>query len=138
MPILQASQLRIIMLNLRAKLNVLEPISGRVNIQIQGYHILRSYWLYFSNNVSVLTIGYLCAQLLSCVWLFVTPMDCSLPASSVHGILQARILESVATYFSRGSSQPRDRTDVSCVSWIGRWIIYHWTTWKALNYRLYP
>ena len=42
MPILQASQLRIIMLNLRAKLNVLEPISGRVNIQSQGYHILRS------------------------------------------------------------------------------------------------
>ena len=36
------------------------------------------------------------------------PMDCILPGSSVHGILQARILEWVAILFSRGSSQPRD------------------------------
>ena len=36
------------------------------------------------------------------------PMDCSSPGSSVHGILQARILEWVAFPFSRGSSQPRD------------------------------
>ena len=35
------------------------------------------------------------------------PVDCSLPGSSVHGILQARILEWVAISFSRGSSQPR-------------------------------
>ena len=41
------------------------------------------------------------------------PMHCSTPGSSVHGILQARILESVAISFSRGSSQPRDRTKVS-------------------------
>ena len=41
------------------------------------------------------------------------PMDCSLPGSSVHGILQARVLEWVAISFSRGSSQPRDRTQVS-------------------------
>ncbi|CAM9632051.1 unnamed protein product [Rangifer tarandus platyrhynchus] len=38
------------------------------------------------------------------------PMDCSLPGSSVHGILQTRILEWVAIPFSRGSSQPRDRS----------------------------
>ena len=38
------------------------------------------------------------------------PMDCSLPGSSVHGIFQARVLEWVAVSFSRGSSQPRDRT----------------------------
>ena len=37
-------------------------------------------------------------------------MDCSLPGYSIHGIIQARILESVAVPFSRGSSQPRDRT----------------------------
>ena len=36
------------------------------------------------------------------------PMDCSLPGSSVHGILQARVLEWVAFSFCRGSSQPRD------------------------------
>ena len=41
------------------------------------------------------------------------PMDCSLPGFSVHGILQARILERVAISFSRGPSWPRDRTQVS-------------------------
>ena len=40
------------------------------------------------------------------------PMDCSLPGSSVHGILQAGILEWVAMPSSRGSSQPRDQTQV--------------------------
>ena len=43
-------------------------------------------------------------------------MDCSLPGFSVHGISQARILEWVAISFSRGSSQPRDRTQVSCIA----------------------
>ena len=51
---------------------------------------------------------------LSHVLLFVTPVDCSLPGSSVHGILQARILEWVAITFSTGSSRPRDRTRSSC------------------------
>ena len=44
------------------------------------------------------------------------PMDCSPPGSSVHGILQARILEWVAISFSRGSSQPRDWTQVSRIA----------------------
>ena len=43
------------------------------------------------------------------------PMDCSLPGSSVHGIFQAIVLEWMAMSFSRGSSQPRDRTRVSCI-----------------------
>ena len=43
------------------------------------------------------------------------PMDCRWPGPSVHGILQARILEWVARHFSRGSSQPRDRTQVFCI-----------------------
>ena len=47
------------------------------------------------------------------------PMDCSPPGSSVHGILQARTLEWVARPSSRGPSQPRDRTRVSCVSCLG-------------------
>ena len=42
-------------------------------------------------------------------------MDCIPPGSSVHGILQARILEWVAISFSGGSSQPRDQTQVSCI-----------------------
>ena len=44
-----------------------------------------------------------------------------LPGSSVHGILQARRLEQVAMPSSRGSSKPRDRTHISCISCIGRW-----------------
>ena len=50
------------------------------------------------------------------------PMDCSPPGSSVHGILQARTLEWVAMTSSRGSSWPRDWTQVSC---IGRQFLYH-------------
>ena len=44
------------------------------------------------------------------------PMDCSLSGCSVHGILQERILEWVAISFSRGSSRPRDGTQVSCIA----------------------
>ena len=44
------------------------------------------------------------------------PMDYSLAGSSVHGILQVRILEWVAIPFSRGSSQPRDQTCISCIA----------------------
>ena len=54
------------------------------------------------------------------------PMDCSLPGSSVPGIFQARILEWLAISFSRGSSQLRNQTRVSCISSIGRQILYHW------------
>ena len=45
-------------------------------------------------------------------------MDCSPPGSSVHGISQARILEWVAILFSRGSSRPRDQTQVCCIAGI--------------------
>ena len=43
-------------------------------------------------------------------------MDCSLPGFFVHGIFQARVLEWVAISFSRGSSWPRNRTQVSCIA----------------------
>ena len=45
-------------------------------------------------------------------------MDCSLPGSSIHGIFQARILEWIAISFSRGTSWPRNWTQVSCI--VGR------------------
>jgi len=51
-------------------------------------------------------------------------VDYSLPGSSVHGILQGRILEWVAMSSSRGSSQPRDQIQVSC---IGRCVLYHYS-----------
>ena len=47
-------------------------------------------------------------------------------SSSAHGIFQARLLEWVAISYSRGYSQSRDQTGVSCVSCIGRQILYHW------------
>ena len=55
-------------------------------------------------------------------------LNCSLPGSSVHGISQVKILEGVAISYSWASSQPRNRTCVSC---IGRWILHHCATWKA-------
>ena len=55
-------------------------------------------------------------------------MGCRPPGSSVHGISQARILEWVATSFSRDSSQTRNRTQVSCND---RQIRYHWATGEA-------
>ena len=59
-------------------------------------------------------------------------MDCSLPSSSVRGILQARILEWVDISFSRGSSRPRDRTQVSHIAG-RRFNLY--TTREALKYK---
>ena len=51
-------------------------------------------------------------------------MDCSLPGSSVHGILQAGILEWVVMPSSRGSSRPRGWTHVSSISCTGWWVLY--------------
>ena len=58
-------------------------------------------------------------------------MDCSLPGSSVHGILQARILEWAAMPSSRGSSQPRDRIQVSRIA--GRFFMV-WATRETQEY----
>ena len=60
------------------------------------------------------------------------PMDCSLPGSSVHGSFQARILEWVAISYSKGSSWPKDRTHVSCISCTGRQVLYHCSTWAPI------
>ena len=63
-----------------------------------------------------------CAKSLQLCLTLCDPMDHNPLGSSVHGILQARILEQVAISFSRGSSQPRYQTCDSCT---GRWILYH-------------
>ena len=78
-----------------------------------------------------LALWCMCGQLLSCVQLFATLMDCSSPGSSVHGIFQVRMLERVAISFSGGSSWPGDRTWISCVSCTGRQILYHRATSEA-------
>ena len=55
------------------------------------------------------------------------PMGCSLPRSSIHGIFQTRVLEWVAISFSRGSSRPRDQTQVSRI--VGRCFTVWATSW---------
>ena len=72
----------------------------------------------------------MCSDALLCLTLC-DSKDCSLPGSFVHGVFQARILEWVAISSSRGSSQPRDQTHISCVSCFGKWMLYHWATWEA-------
>ena len=77
------------------------------------------YTVFISYMDLLLYIWYMCAlsvtQLCPTLW---DPMDWSPPGCSVHGILQARILEWVAIPFSRGSSQPRDQKYASYVSCI--------------------
>ena len=72
-----------------------------------------------SHNLSIKkeSVAQLCSALCD-------PMDCSLPGYSVHRSFQARIQEWVAISSSRGSSQPMDRTYSSCVSCVGRQILY--------------
>ena len=61
-----------------------------------------------------------CLDTQSCPTLF-NPVDCSLPGSSVHGILQARILEWVAVSFSRGSSQGLNPCTLHCRGFFTIW-----------------
>ena len=63
---------------------------------------------------------FMLAKLLQSCLTLCDPMDHSLPGSSVHGILQGRILEWVAISSSRAYSWSRDQTHVSCISCIGR------------------
>ena len=76
-------------------------------------------------------VGLVPAKLLQSCPTLRSLMDCSPPVSSVHGTLQARILECVAVPSSRESSWPRDRTCVSYVSCIGRRVLYHQHTWEV-------
>ena len=82
---------------------------------------------YTHSHTRVCVCVCMCAQ--SCLT-FCDSRDSSPPGSSVHGIFQARVLEWVVISYFRRSSQPRDRTHVSCISCIGRWVLYHWATWK--------
>ena len=92
-------------------------------------------WEDIFHQISRLTIkfvnlssSYPCAQ--SCLTLRPPwTVACQTP---LHRIFQARMLERIATFYSRGSSQPRDQTCISCSYCIGRGIFfYHCTTWKA-------
>ena len=79
-------------------------------------------------SISSASVG-VCEVTQSCATLC-DPMGCSLPGSSVHGILQAIVLEWIAISFSSGSSQPRNGNGVSCTA---RQILYHRVTRKDLK-----
>ena len=69
-------------------------------------------------------------QSLSPVQLFAAPWTIACQVL-VYGIFQARILEWITISYSSGSSWPRDLSHVSCISCIGRWILYYCTTWET-------
>ena len=77
---------------------------------------ISSFWSPLS--VMAANCAVLCAKSLQSCPTFCNPKDCSPPGSSIHGILQVRILEWVAISFSRGCLPPRDQTHISKVSWI--------------------
>ena len=68
---------------------------------------------------------FLCVLLAQSCLTHQDPTDCSPPGFSAHGIFQARRLEWVAISYSMESSWPRDETRISCISCIGRQILYH-------------
>ena len=94
--------------------------------KIQSQIVLYSVFIAFSDNHASFLILYqkLTSNYFIKTWWWWShsvvslcdPMDCNLLSFSVHGILQARILEWIAISFSRGSSRPRDRTRVSRIA----------------------
>ena len=105
-----------------------------VNVTIHSFQVrdLSERWeLYLSECANIpkwSEVAQLCLTLCD-------PVDCSPPGSSIHGILQARILEWVAISFSRGSPQPRNRTQVSRIA--GRrfnlWATRRGTFWSTIQ-----
>ena len=87
--------------------NTLAKVSKPMNIKMRAAKLYNEISLHVSHCACMLS-HFSCARLCD-------PMDYSPPDSSVHGILQARILGWVAMPSSRGSSQPKDRTRVSCL-----------------------
>ena len=97
---------------------VLDPV---INAPCHRGALLHHHFTFIFNiiGVCVCVCVCVCEVAQSCPTLC-NPMDFSAPGSSVWGILQARILEWVALSFSRGSSQLKDQTCVSCIGW---WIL---------------
>ena len=93
------------------------PFKDQVHIYDPGEY---SFTVLKVVKCTCLLVAQSCPTLCNC-------MDCSLPGSSVHGILQARILEWVAIPFSRGSFWPRNQTHLSCIVYLG--------TRKGLEFR---
>ena len=86
-------------------------------------------WAGVQVSCCVYSFAYFCVLVAQSCLTLCDPMDCSAPGSSVHRNLQARTLEWVSVFFSRGSSRPRDRTQVSCIA--GRFFAL-WVTKEVL------
>ena len=103
--------------------------------EMSGWIFTISYWqLKKTWEMIMLVLIFMLVVECLCVCLVVSDsatMDCSPSSSSVHGILQAKILELVVVSLFRGSFWPRDGTHTFCDPCIGRQILYHWTTWEA-------
>ena len=107
--------------------------SSRTGILNNVRHLYYLNWILNVRHLYCLNwILHMCVSVCACVCpvtqsclILCHPINCSLPGSSIHGILLARILEWVAISFSRGSSWPRDQTHISCIPCIGRQILYH-------------
>ena len=95
--------------------------------KLQGVFAI-SLVLYITSSI---VVWFMYAQSLQLCPTLCNPMNCSLPGSSVHGILQARILEWIAMLSSERLFQPRDPARDSCFSFIAGRFFIHWATWEA-------
>ena len=137
------SHFRKIMRKLKRVLVCLSP--SEVNMQtmiiplfwsiLENYDVANDREYHCSENAHLISLIYLIIlkRILFCLFVtptFCDPTDCSQPGSFGHGILQARILEWVDISFSKGSSWPRFRTQVSCIE--GKFFTV-WATREAPN-----
>ena len=115
-------------IEIKVKENIYDIVPSKEKIGYQILHIQKIGYqiLHIQKRKKSCKCVRVCAQSTLC-----SPVDCSPPGPSVHGIFQARILDWVVISYSRGSSGPRDRTCISCVSCIGRQILCHRTTWEG-------
>ena len=103
-------------------------------LKVQGH--MKS-WVFYRTTWSSTCVSLCCAKSLQSCPILCDPMECSPPGFSVHGIVQARILEWVAMPSSRGSSRPRDGTHIFCVSCTAGGFFTTGATWEALcSFRL--
>ena len=91
---------------------ILEPAQGFNCIHQAARSFIAKIW---STAPGLWPWWYVCAKSFQSCLTLCDPMDCSLPGSAIHGILQVRILEWVVMPSSRRSSQPRDQTNISYI-----------------------
>ena len=117
------SDINLSVTNWTSRQNIMKDVEG-LNKMISSL----TWWTWISHalpNVNRHTCSITQSSLTFC-----NPMDCSLPGSSVQGIIPEKNTGLCCHSFSRGSSWPNGRTHVSCISCIGRCILDHCATWE--------